>query len=308
MAEYKHEHGGILLLPSRPTWKEKFAKELSWERLLTLIAVLAAVGQGFYARQQSNITQHSLELTRDQLNLSQSQFEESKRQGQEQAKNSAELAHRQAEVTAQQIELARQLSSAAKQSASVASRELTVFEKSVHSGMQPLLTVTDVSHDTQNLVLKVANKGRMSAEIKNLWCGAAIFSNRDGNSELAIAFQTTDGSLLFPAERISPDGHEELKLLAIAHPADKVVEMFPQFRVASYPLSWVEVCDIPYSDELDKRSSVDPHHLRLCYDVQFMANSDQGYPVLCPPKRANLMYSLVRQSAERGTWVHVPSF
>src|ERR1700690_1819009 len=67
---------------------------------------------------------------------------------------------------------------------------------------------------------------------------------------------------------IVPDGQERVELPVFALMPAILVKKAPYLGSVKQPLSWLVVCDITYSDELDQPKATAPHDLRFCYEVQ----------------------------------------
>ena len=277
-----YEQSPIIITPPKDLPTRRFAKLLTWERAITFVAFLAAAGQGYYAKRQADLTQGSLDLSRNQLDLARQQFDEAKRQAKEQADAANKQAEKQDTVTDKQLKLAADLSRAAESSAALSASGLKTFKQSVHGAMQPLLAIagTKLGND---LEVSIANKGRMAAKIGPLWCAGGVTS-LTGGVHLIKVWETQNGKDLFRVSEIVPDHQETIRLLAGANLEPGMFAIFPPIRAAKIPFSWTEVCEIPYSDELDSMVKASSHELRFCFYIEYENTKSGGFVSPCTPQ------------------------
>ena len=105
-------------------------------------------------------------------------------------------------------------------SLALAEQQSLALRHAIHSGMQPLLDDENASVSGEFLVPKIKNKGRMAAQIGDVWCGAGVFV-RDGSADVwKLMNAGPDGVLR--RSTIVPDGHVPALLELSDHAAPAV--------------------------------------------------------------------------------------
>jgi hypothetical protein len=234
--------------------------------VLTLLALLVALGSAYYTHEQAK----EAKLSRADAKAAAEAQEIDVHQAREAAQRSQELA---AELAHSNESIAR----TQQRGTELAERQFQAFQRAAHGGMQPLLYDEAASMKGEYVEFTIVNKGKMAAHIGKFWCGAGVFV-REGSADIAKVLNASQD--VFRRSVIVPDETESFELPVFASMPPTLGRANPIWASAKEPLTWLVACEIPYFDELDTTDQARSHILRFCYEIQ--PQSDGRHAIPCP--------------------------